>query len=432
MNILLLGSGGREHALAWKLCQSPLLTKLFIAPGNAGTTGLGTNLNISPLDFPALRHCIIENHIEMLIVGPEDPLVSGITDFFKADPQLSSLPVIGPGKDGAKLEGSKDFAKQFMVKYKIPTAGFQTCDVSTLATGIRFLETLHPPYVLKADGLAAGKGVIICHTLEEARSELTSILRDARFGDASRKVVIEEFMRGIEVSMFVITDGITYKILPEAKDYKRIGERDTGPNTGGMGSVSPVSFVDKTFLDKVENKIIRPTIDGLKAEGIVYQGFIFFGLMNVLGEPFVIEYNCRLGDPETESILPRIQNDLVELFLAVANKQLDSESILTDPKHVATVMLVSEGYPGVYEKGHPISGEKLVHNSLVFHAGTAIREVNMPAVTNGGRVLALTSWGETMNDALEKSYKNTDIISFKGKKFRRDIGFDLKIEKHIK
>lgn len=426
MNILLLGSGGREHALAWKLSQSSLLTKLFIAPGNAGTSRMGSNLDISPLDFQAIRQAVIKHHIDMLIVGPEDPLVNGITDFFKADPELYSIPVIGPGREGAKLEGSKDFAKQFMLKYKIPTAAYRTFDIETLDDGIKFLKTLHAPYVLKADGLAAGKGVIICQSLEEAQSELSSILREARFGDASSKVIIEEFLQGIEVSMFVLTDGISYKILPEAKDYKRIGEGDTGPNTGGMGSVSPVSFVDGIFRDKVEDKIIRPTLYGLKSEGIPYQGFIFFGLMNVAGEPYVIEYNCRLGDPETESILPRIKNDLAALFLSAANGRLEDETISTDPRYVASVMLVSKGYPGTYEKGYPISGEELAGESLIFHAGTVSHENSDIPVTNGGRVMSVTSYGNTMQEAIERSVRNAEIINFEGKTFRNDIGFDLK------
>ena len=425
MNILLLGSGGREHALAWKLSQSPLLNRLFIAPGNAGTSMLGTNLSISVNDFPGIRQAVIDHHIDMLIVGPEDPLVNGITDFFKADTRYSSLPVIGPDKNGARLEGSKDFAKQFMLRHNIPTAKFQTFDKSAINEGIRFLETLAAPYVLKADGLAAGKGVIICSTLEEARKEFTSIIRDSRFGKASHKVVIEEFLEGIEVSMFVLTDGLSYKILPEAKDYKRVGEGDTGLNTGGMGSVSPVSFVDKTFLDKVEKRIIRPTLEGLKSEGIFYQGFIFFGLMNVSGEPFVIEYNCRLGDPETESLLPRLQNDLLALFISVAEKRLKAEIILTDPRFSASLMLVSEGYPGSYEKGFPITGEAQVHDSMVFHAGTALNPDSREPISNGGRVIAVTSFGKTMKEALAKSYKNAEQINFKGKKYRKDIGFDL-------
>lgn len=425
MKILLLGSGGREHALAWKISQSPLLTKLFIAPGNAGTSRLGTNLNIALNDFQSIRKSIIDHQIDILVVGPEDPLVGGISDFFHNDPAFSSLPVIGPCRQAAMLEGSKDFAKQFMVKYHIPTAKFQTFDRMMLKAGILYLKTLNPPYVLKADGLAAGKGVIICPTLEEAERELASLLMDERFGKASSKVVIEEFLQGTEVSMFVITDGISYKILPEAKDYKKIGEGDSGPNTGGMGSISPVSFVDNSFLEKVENKIIRPTMEGLKTENIPYQGFLFFGLINVAGEPFVIEYNCRLGDPETESILPRIQNDLVKIFLAVSQRQLKQEIIRTDARHVASVMLVSSGYPGEYKKGYPITGEELIQDSMVFHAGTKCQPDPEKSETCGGRVMAISSFGVNLQEALEKSYRNAEKIHFEGKTFRKDIGFDL-------
>lgn len=425
MNILLLGSGGREHALAWKLSQSPLLNHLFIAPGNAGTSRLGTNLDISVNDFPAIRQAVMDHKIDMLLPGPEDPLVNGISDFFNSDPEFFDFPVIGPGKKAARLEGSKDFAKKFMLRHGIPTAKFRTFCANEIEQGVQFLSTLKAPYVMKADGLAAGKGVVICKTLEEAVHEFSTILRDSRFGTASEKVVIEEFLEGIEVSMFIITDGHSYKILPEAKDYKRIGEGDTGPNTGGMGSVSPVPFVDKIFIAKVESRIICPTLEGLKAEGIVYQGFIFFGLINVGGEPFVIEYNCRLGDPETESMLPRIQNDLVSLFLAVAEKRLENEVILIDKRVAVTVMLVSEGYPESYKKGFPISGEAGIQDSFVFHAGTLNNGSAHGDVTSGGRVLALTSYGKTMKEALKKTYQNIHKIEFKGKTFRKDIGFDL-------
>ncbi len=423
MNILLLGSGGREHTLAWKLAQSPRLTSLFIAPGNAGTATTGTNLPIAVNDFPAIREACLRHQIGMVIVGPEDPLVNGIHDFFLEDPTLRNIPVIGPTRRAAMLEGSKDFAKAFLSTYNIPTAKYETFTAETLDQGITFLETLNPPYVLKADGLAAGKGVVICPTLEEASAELTTMLSDAKFGLASSKVVIEEFLKGIELSAFVITDGIHYRIFPEAKDYKKIGIGDTGPNTGGMGSVSPVPFAQGEFLAKVEQQVIRPTLEGLKAEGITYHGFIFFGLMNVNGIPYVIEYNCRLGDPETESVLPRIQTDFVELCQAVVNKTLDQVPMDLDPRYTASVMMVSEGYPGSYEKGKEITGLDNVSGSIVFHAGT--KTVDGKIVTNGGRVLAVTSFGETMEEALKKSYENAEKIQFEGKYFRTDLGFDL-------
>ncbi len=423
MNILLLGSGGREHALAWKMVQSPLLTRLYIAPGNAGTAGMGINLSLSVTDFPAVKEAVLSHHIGMVVVGPEDPLVMGIRDYFLSDPEVLHVPVIGPAKQGAMLEGSKDFAKQFMIKYGIPTARYQTFIKNTLTDGIAFLGKLDAPYVLKADGLAAGKGVVICHSVEEATAELTAMLRDERFGAASESVVIEEFLHGIELSAFAITDGISYKILPEAKDYKRIGESDTGPNTGGMGSVSPVPFAGKAFMEKVETQVIRRTMEGLKAEGIHYTGFLFFGLMNVKGNPFVIEYNCRMGDPETESVVPRITSDLVALLQAVANGTLAAETITTDPRFATTVMLVSEGYPDAYEKGKLISGEEAVVGSMVFHAGTRMEKDEV--LTNGGRVMALTSFGETMQEALATSYLNVQKITFEGKCYRRDIGFDL-------
>jgi len=423
MNILLLGSGGREHTLAWKLSQSPRLTSLFIAPGNAGTATIGTNLPITVTDFHAIGEACHRHKINMVIVGPEDPLVYGIHDFFLANPNLRSIPVIGPTKQAAMLEGSKDFAKAFLKKYNIPTARYETFTKETLSKGISFLHTLVPPYVLKADGLAAGKGVVICPELDEAITELTSMLSDAKFGAASSKVVIEEFLDGIELSAFVITDGIHYRIFPEAKDYKKIGVGDTGPNTGGMGSVSPVPFAQGELLENVERQVIRPTLEGLSAEGITYQGFIFFGLMNVRGVPYVIEYNCRLGDPETESVLPRIQGDFVELCQAVADGSLDQVSMDLDPRYTASVMLVAEGYPGSYEKGKEITGIDQVSGSFVFHAGT--KQADGRIVTNGGRVLAVTSFGDTMEMALKKSYMNAEKIQFEGKYYRRDIGFDL-------
>jgi len=425
MNILLLGSGGREHALAWKLSQSPNLKKLFIAPGNAGTSRLGTNIPVSPNDFKSIREVVISNRINMVVVGPEDPLVNGINDFFSSDTQLSSIPVIGPMRDAAQLEGSKDFAKHFMKKYGIPTAGYRTFDPDSIDNGISFLHKLHPPYVLKADGLAAGKGVIICLTLDEAIKEFRDMLLNSRFGKASQKVIVEEFLKGIEVSLFVLTDGLSYKILPEAKDYKKIGEGDTGPNTGGMGAVSPVPFVDKVFLNKVESQIIRPTVEGLRQEGIDYRGFIFFGLMNVGGNPFMIEYNCRMGDPEAESVLPRIKNDLVRLFIAVSQQQLESEIIEIDPRFTVTIMLASKGYPDQYKKGKEIHNEDTVSGSLVFHSGTSILPGSGQLITAGGRVMAITSFGNTLKEASDRSYGNAEKIGFEGKYFRRDIGFDL-------
>ncbi|MEI6889317.1 MAG: phosphoribosylamine--glycine ligase [Bacteroidales bacterium] len=423
MQILLLGSGGREHALAWKIAQSPLLEKLFIAPGNAGTSRCGENVQLSVTDFFAIRQFVLEKHIDMLVVGPEDPLVKGIHDFFLADPGLCKIPVIGPVAAAAQLEGSKDFAKQFMVRHGIPTAAYQTFDAASLEKGFAFIRSLEPPYVLKADGLAAGKGVVICQTEEEALQELTAMLRDARFGQASARVVIEEFLTGIECSSFVITDGNSYLILPEAKDYKKIGEGDTGPNTGGMGSVSPVSFADTEFLRKVEERIIRPTVEGLTNDGLEYIGFIFFGLINVKGDPFVIEYNCRLGDPETESVIPRIKNDFVELLRAVAERKLAKQSIQIDPRFCTTVMMVSGGYPDTYEKGKVITGENKIEGSLIFHAGTAMKESEL--VSNGGRVIAVTSLGNNMKEALTATYRNADLIEFDGMYFRRDIGEDL-------
>ncbi len=424
MNVLLLGSGGREHALAWKLAQSRLLTRLFIAPGNAGTSAAGTNVKISVSDFPAIRQFVLESKIGMVVVGPEDPLVKGIHDFFLSDEKLKDIPVIGPVKKAAMLEGSKDFAKNFMIKYGIPTAAYRTFTKETLEEGFKFIASLKPPYVLKADGLAAGKGVIICKTSVEAKDILTSMLRDAKFGEASSRVIIEEFLDGIELSAFAITDGETYRILPEAKDYKKIGEGDTGPNTGGMGSVSPVSFADHAFMEKVEHRIIIPTMNGLKAEGIDYCGFIFFGLMNRGGDPYVIEYNCRMGDPEAESIIPRIRNDLLELFVAVARRELKNKEIVVDPRFVATVMLASSGYPGDYEKGKVISGFEKAAGSILFHSGTGTGP-DGSTISSGGRVLAVSSFGKTMQEALAASYSSAEIIQFEGKYYRKDIGFDL-------
>ena len=423
MNVLLIGSGGREHAMAWKLSQSERLTKLYIAPGNAGTDSVGTNVDLNPLDFEAVRDFVRGNGIHMVVVGPEAPLVAGIVDYFQNEPSLKYIPVVGPSKMGAMLEGSKDFSKEFMVRHKIPTAGYGAFTSETLEEGFKFLETLDSPYVLKADGLAAGKGVLICDELVEARIELTSMLVEHKFGEASDKVVIEEFLRGIELSVFVLTDGKNYKILPSAKDYKRIGEGDTGLNTGGMGAISPVPFADQEFMNKVEERIVKPTINGLAKDGIDYRGFVFIGLMKVKGEPFVIEYNVRMGDPETEVVIPRIETDLVELFEAVADQSLDRVQLSVDPRTACTVMLVSDGYPGVYEKGRQINGLEKVENSVVFHAGT--KTENGEVLTNGGRVLAITSYGENIDEALEQSYLNADVVNYEGKYFRTDIGFDL-------
>jgi phosphoribosylamine--glycine ligase len=422
-NVLLIGSGGREHAIAWKLVQSPLLNKLFIAPGNAGTSSLGTNISLSINDFPSIRQFVLEHKVDLVVVGPEEPLVRGIHDFFLEDELLKNIPVIGPQKAGAELEGSKDFAKQFMIRHGIPTGAYQTFTKETLKEGFSFLRTLSPPYVLKADGLAAGKGVLICNSLPEAEAELSDMLVNERFGNASARVVIEEFLDGIELSAFAITNGIEYMVLPEAKDYKRIGEGDTGLNTGGMGSISPVPFAGKEFMQKVEERVIKPTITGLQKDGIPYQGFLFFGLMNVKGNPFVIEYNVRLGDPETESILPRIKSDLLEIFLATANGGLANIKLETDKRTAACVMIVSGGYPGEYKKGMAISGLDKVKNSFVFHAGTDI--INNSVVTSGGRVIAVTSLADNLKNAVEQSLESASQIKFTDSYFRNDIGKDL-------
>ncbi|MEJ6582626.1 MAG: phosphoribosylamine--glycine ligase [Crocinitomicaceae bacterium] len=423
MRILLLGSGGREHAFAWKIAQSSALEELFIAPGNAGTRLHGKNVDVDPNDFQAVKKFVLENTINMVVVGPEDPLVNGIVDFFEADDTIKNIPVIGPNAQAAQMEGSKDFAKQFMARHSIPTAKYGTFTKDTLEAGYAFLDKMKSPYVLKADGLAAGKGVLILEDLAEAKKELKSMLADAKFGDASSSVVIEQFLSGIELSCFVITDGDAYKILPEAKDYKRIGEGDKGLNTGGMGAVSPVPFANPTFLEKIKNQIIIPTIKGFKEDGITYKGFVFFGIINVKNEPYVIEYNCRMGDPETEVVIPRLKSDLLDLFEGVATSTLSECDIQFDERSVSTVMMVSGGYPDAYEKGKQIFGLNAVSDSIIFHAGTA---ADGPAViTNGGRVLAATSYGKNLESALKKSYASIDKIEFEKASYRKDIGFDV-------
>lgn len=422
MNVLILGSGGREHTLAWKIAQSPKLSSLYIAPGNAGTSAVGQNIDVSPTDFPSLKAKVLELKIDLIVVGPEDPLVKGIRDFFKNDNEIKHIAVIGPDKKGAQLEGSKEFAKEFMVKYNIPTAAYGSFTKETYDDACQFLDTMKAPYVLKADGLAAGKGVLIINDLQEAKDSL-KIMLDGQFGEASDKVVIEEFLDGLEVSYFALTDGDNYKLLPEAKDYKRIGEGDTGLNTGGMGAISPVPFATDEFTRKVIDRIVEPTIEGLKSEGIEYQGFLFFGLIKVNGEPIVIEYNVRMGDPETEVVIPRVDSDFLELLVAVPDKQLNWVPFSIKPDTATTVMMVSGGYPGSYNKGEEITGIDGIRDSLIFHAGTL--SISNKVVTNGGRVIAVTSYGKNKEEALAVSYKNANKIEFDKKNFRTDIGFDI-------
>jgi len=424
MNVLLLGSGGREHTLAWKIAQSPILDQLFIAPGNAGTSLSGTNVSLKLDDFDAIKKFAIDMHISMIVVGPEQPLVDGIYDFFKSDPQTKDINIIGMSKAAAQLEGSKDFAKEFMIKHNIPTAAYETFSAENISDGELFLESLNPPYVLKADGLAAGKGVLILDDLEKAKAGLREMLVDNKFGQAGQQVVIEEFLSGIELSVFVLTNGKDYVVLPEAKDYKRIGEGDTGLNTGGMGSISPVPFADKAFMAKVEERIIKPTVEGIAKDKMDYNGFVFIGLMNVNGDPFVIEYNVRMGDPETESVIPRIKSDLLELFDATGKNKLADASLEIDPRYSTSIMLVSGGYPESYEKGKKISGLDKVTNSIVFHAGTNMNE-DGDVFTNGGRVLAVTAFGNNLEEALSNSFENAQKIQFEKMYYRKDIGKDL-------
>jgi len=423
MNVLILGSGGREHAFAWKIAKSSSCNQLFIAPGNAGTAEVGTNINIEVNDFESIKEFVLAENIELVLVGPEDPLVNGIYNFFKEDKQLMNISLIGPSKEGAQLEGSKQFAKEFMFRHNIPTAKYQAFTKDNLAEGYTFLESLEAPYVLKADGLAAGKGVLILNDLQEAKDELKAMVADAKFGTASSTVVIEEFLDGIELSVFVLTDGDSYKILPSAKDYKRIGEGNTGLNTGGMGAISPVPFADRFYIEKVEREIIKPTVEGLKKDNIEYKGFIFIGLINVKGEPKVIEYNVRMGDPETEVVIPRIKSDLLNLLKGIGDGTFSEKDLEISEEVATTIMLVSGGYPEAYEKGKQITGIEKVSNSIVFHAGT--KQEGEVVKTNGGRVIALTSFGENMNDSLKKSFDSAEKIAFEGKYFRKDIGFDL-------
>ncbi len=423
MNILILGSGGRESAFAWKIAQSKHCSTLFIAPGNAGTIAYGTNVNMEPTDFESISKFVLSHKIDLVLIGPEEPLVNGIHDFFLERDDLKHIAIIGPQKEGARLEGSKDFSKQFMMKYGIPTATFKSFTKKSVSEGLKYLEAQQFPIVLKADGLAAGKGVLICENLLDAQTELKAMLEDSKFGAASDTVVIEQFLEGIELSVFVLTDGKSYKILPEAKDYKRIGEGDTGLNTGGMGSVSPVPFADASFIAKVEKQIIIPTIEGLKKEGIPYQGFLFVGLMNVAGDPYVIEYNVRMGDPETESVIPRIESDFVELLMGVVHGNLDEQELIVSSKVAATVMLTAGGYPGNYLKGHPISGIENVRHSLIFHAGTQMKDASV--VTAGGRVLAVTSLKDNLFDAIQTAVADAGRIYYDGKYFRADVGVDI-------
>ncbi len=423
MNILVLGSGGREHALALKISQSPKIANLFVAPGNAGTSEIATNVEVGVNDFAAIKELVLKEQIDLVVVGPEDPLVNGVHDFFLNDSAIKDIPVIGPQKAAAALEGSKEFAKEFMMRHQIPTAAYESFTSDSVEAGYAFLETLEPPYVLKADGLAAGKGVLILQDLDEAKAELKSMLLDSKFGSASATVVIEEFLDGIELSCFVLTDGSNYQILPTAKDYKRIGEGDTGLNTGGMGAISPVPFADSAFMDVVEARIVKPTVEGLKKDNLPYVGFIFIGLIKVKGEPKVIEYNVRMGDPETEVVIPRLKTDLVEILLAMANGSLDQVNLQIDERAATTVMAVSGGYPEAYEKGKQITGTENVEGSIVFHAGTKLSDGKV--VTNGGRVIAVTSFGKDFKDALQKSYQNMEKIHFDGMYFRKDLGFDL-------